>query len=117
MDSDPEIAHLRERTRGRPEEERHDERVRLGELVSQAMEARRGQDAEWVRSRIEPYVAAVAPRDVGGLDGLAELALALSTDQVADFEAAAEELAEQAHPWARVSLVGPMAMYDFVPTD
>ncbi|WP_277455409.1 GvpL/GvpF family gas vesicle protein [Janibacter sp. DB-40] len=51
------------------------------------------------------------------MDGLAELALALSTDQVADFEAAAEELAEQAHPWARVSLVGPMAMYDFVPTD
>ncbi|WEV78834.1 GvpL/GvpF family gas vesicle protein [Janibacter cremeus] len=117
VDSDPEIAHLRERTRGRPEEERHDERVRLGELVSQAMEARRGRDAEWVRSRIEPYVAAVAPRDVGGLDGLAELALALSTDQLADFEAAAEELAEQAHPWARVSLVGPMAMYDFVPTD
>lgn len=115
VDSDPEIAALRERTRGRPEEERHDERVRLGELVSQAMEARQGQDAAWVRSRIEPFVTAVAPRDVGGMDGLAELALALSAEQVADFEAAAEELAEEAHPWARVSLVGPMAMYDFVP--
>lgn len=115
VDSDPEIAGLRERTRGLPEEERHDERVRLGELVSQAMEARRGQDAAWVRSRIEPFVTAVAPRDVGGMDGLAELALALGADQVADFETAAEELAEEAHPWARVSLVGPMAMYDFVP--
>lgn len=115
VDSDPEIARLRERTRGRPEEERHDERVRLGELVSRAMEARRGQDAAWVHSRIEPFVTAVAPRDVGGMDGLAELALGLYTDQVADLEAAAEELAEEAHPWARVSLVGPMAMYDFVP--
>lgn len=117
VDSDPEIAGLRERTRGRPEEERHDERVRLGELVSQAMEARQGQDAAWVRSRMEPFVSAVAPRDVGGMDGLAELALAVGADQLADFEAAAEELAEEAHPWALLSLVGPMAMYDFVPND
>lgn len=117
VESDPEIAALRERTRGRPEEERHDERVRLGQLVSQAMEARQGQDAAWVRSRIEPFVTHVAPRDVAGMDGLADLALALHADQVADFEAAAEELAEEAHPWALLSLVGPMAMYDFVPNE
>ena len=44
-----------------------------------------------------------------------ELAVAVSPAQVAEFEAAAEELAAEVHPWARLSLVGPMAMYDFVP--
>src|SRR5699024_3258564 len=115
VEADPEVARLRERTRDRPEEERHDERVRLGELVARAMEARRGEDAAWLQARVEHLVTAVAPRDVGGMDGLAEFALALHADQVAEVESTAEELAEEAHPWARLSLVGPMAMYDFVP--
>lgn len=115
VDSDPEVAELRERTRGRPEEERHDERVRLGERVAGAMEGRRGRDADWLQERVQPLVTAVAPRTVGGMDGLAELAVAVSPEQLDDFEATAEELAEEAHPWARLSLVGPMAMYDFVP--
>lgn len=115
VDADPEVARLRERTRDRPEEERHDERVRLGEIVARSMEARRGEDAAWLRSRVEQLVTAVAARDVGGMDGLAELAVALRPDQVDEFESTAEELAEEAHPWARLSLVGPMAMYDFVP--
>lgn len=115
VDSDPEVAELRERTRDRPDEERNDERVRLGELVSRSMDQRREQDAAWLHSRVEPLVAGIAPRAVGGMDGLAELAVALRPDQVSEFESSAEELAEEAHPWARLSLVGPMAMYDFVP--
>lgn len=115
VDSDPEVAQLRERTRDRPEEERHDERVRLGELVANAMDQRRGQDAAWLQSRVEPLVTSIAPRAVGGMDGLAELAVSLSPEQVSEFESSAEELAEEVHPWARLSLVGPMAMYDFVP--
>lgn len=115
IEVDPEIARLRERTRDRPDEERHDERVRLGELVARAMESRREADAAWLQARVERLVTAVAPRDVGGMDGLAELALALRGDQVAELESVAEKLAEEAHPWARLSLVGPMAMYDFAP--
>lgn len=115
VEVDPEIARLRERTRDRPDEERHDERVRLGELVARAMESRREADAAWLQARVERLVTAVAPRDVGGMDGLAELALALRGDQVAELESVAEQLAEEAHPWARLSLVGPMAMYDFAP--
>lgn len=114
VDSDPEVAELRERTRGRPEDERHEERVRLGERVAGAMEGRRGQDAAWLQERVQPLVTAVAPRTVGGMDGLAELAVAVRPDQLDEFEATAEELAEEVHPWARLSLVGPMAMYDFV---
>lgn len=115
VESDPEVARLRERTKDRPEEERHDERVRLGQLVQSAMEAQQAEDATWLESRVTPFVSAVAPRAVGGMDGLAELAVAVSPEQVAGFETAAEELAAEVHPWARLSLVGPMAMYDFVP--
>ncbi len=116
VDSDAEIAALRERTRDRPEDERHDERVRLGELVTKAMDARRDADAGWMHSRLEPLATAVAHRSAGGMDGLMEVAYALSESQLEDFEVAAEAVAEEAHPWARVSLVGPMAMYDFAPS-
>lgn len=115
VESDPEVARLRERTKDRPEEERHDERVRLGQLVQSAMEAQQSEDATWLEGRVAPFVSAISPRAVGGMDGLAELAVAVSPAQVAEFEAAAEELAAEVHPWARLSLVGPMAMYDFVP--
>lgn len=114
--ADPEVADLRERTRDRPEEELYEERVRLGELVAQSMEARQARDAAWLQSRVEPYVAALSARTVGGMDGLAEFAVALRPDQLEEFETAAEDLAEETHPWARLSLVGPMAMYDFVPS-
>lgn len=113
--TDPEVATLRERTRDRPEEERHDERVRLGELIAAAMEQRRDRDAEWMQGRLEGLATAVAPRTSGGMDGLMEAAYALRSDQVEAFEAAAEKLAEETHQWAHLSLVGPMAMYDFAP--
>lgn len=115
--SDAEVARLRERTRDLPEDERRDERVRLGELVAGSMERRRAGDAAWLQEQLEPVVEAVSPRAAGGMDGLAELALAVDAQQADQVEARAEQLAEEAHPWARLSLTGPMAMYDFVPRE
>ncbi len=117
VDSDPEVARLRELTRDRPEEERHQERVRLGELVAAALKTRSGEEAAWLQSEVEPLATALAVRTVGGMDGLAEFALAVRSDQVEALERRAEELAEEVHPWARLALVGPMALYDFVPTE
>lgn len=117
VDADPEIARLRELTRDQPDEEHHQERVRLGELVAAAMETRSGEDAAWLQSEVEPLATSLAVRAVGGMDGLTELALAVRSDQVETLEQRAEELAEQLHPWARLALVGPMALYDFVPSE
>src|SRR5699024_1911404 len=100
--TDTEVARLRELTRDLPDDERRDERVRLGELVATSLEARRGKEAAWLQSEVEPLAGALAARAVGGMDGLAEFALAMRPEQVEVLERRAEELAEQVHPWARL---------------
>lgn len=113
--ADPEIAELRRRTAGLPEEAHHAERVRLGELVARAVEARRLDDERVVRDRLAPYAEDHVLKETGGMDGLAELSVVVRRDGQARFEEAAEALAVELEGLARVSLVGPMALYDFMP--
>jgi hypothetical protein len=110
----PEIAALRERTRGLPEESSYQARIRLGELVAAAVEAKRDTDMRETLAALEPFAAAVEIRQSGGLDQLVDVALLIEDDRRAAFERAAEQLASELAGRARVSLVGPTAPYDFV---
>ena len=115
VDSEPEVAELRRRTAGLPEEATHYERVRLGELVAQAVDVRRSRDAQQIRERIAPYTLDHVVREVSGMDSLAELSFLVDTARRGDLEDAAEQLAAELAGRAKLSLVGPMALYDFVP--
>ncbi|HET7357355.1 MAG TPA: GvpL/GvpF family gas vesicle protein [Nocardioidaceae bacterium] len=111
---DPEIAGLREATRGAPEEQSYADRVRLGELVSQRLEARRQIDEQAVLDALEPHVIAHRVRPGASIDHLTDLALLVGDGQREAFENAAEQLAADLHERARLRLMGPMAPYDFV---
>jgi hypothetical protein len=111
---DPEIAELRELTRDLPEEAGHAERVRLGELVSHALERKREQDSAVVLDAVLPHVASYAPRTVAALDHMMEVAVLVDEDRRGDFEDALESVAEAMHERVRLQLLGPMAPYDFV---
>lgn len=113
--AEPEIAELRRRTAGLPEDATHYERIRLGELVAQEVDVRRQQDATAILDRLAPHAEDHVVREVSGMDDLAELAFLVRTDRQGDLEHAAEMLAEELDGRARLSLVGPMALYDFVP--
>lgn len=113
--TEPEVAELRRRTAGLPEDASHSERVRLGELVARAVEARRVEDERMVRDRLAPYAEDHVTKHSSGMDGLTELSFAVRRDREARFAEAAEALAEEMDGRARISLVGPMALYDFVP--
>ena len=113
--ADPEIAQLRRETADLPEDATHFKRIRLGELVSKAVEVRRHADAEDLISRIAPVVEDWVVREVSGMDSMADFALLVSSDKQEELEAAAEALAEELDGRARLSLVGPMALFDFVP--
>jgi hypothetical protein len=115
--SDPEIADLRARTRDAPEDSLYGERVRLGELVSAALEHKRQLDAPVLLDPLLPYAAAHVVHDRGGLDHLLEVALLVDRDQLPDLERLLEELAEAVHERIRVQLMGPTAAYDFVGDD
>jgi hypothetical protein len=110
----PEVAHLREITRGLPEEAAYPQRVRLGELVSKTLEAKREADTAIMLDAILPHTVAYHVRAGSDLDHMADVASLADVDQRQAFEDAAEAVAEAMHERARLRLLGPMAPYDFV---
>ncbi len=112
--TDPEVARLRELTRGRSEEETHAERVRLGELVAAAMEHKRQEDAQELLDLVEPHVRANRVRLGGGVDDLAEIPCLVARDRFQDLEEALEVRAEAIHERVHLQLLGPLPPYDFV---
>lgn len=91
-------------------------RVRLGELVAQAVAAKRAVDATVLAEALRPH--AVAGRLLGsqssGFDGIAEAALLVELRHRGRFESAAEQLARHWRGRVRLRLRGPMAPYHFV---
>jgi hypothetical protein len=113
--ADPEIAQLRRETADLPEDATHFKRIRLGELVSKAVDARRRADADDLISRISSLVEDWVAREVAGMDTMADFALLVSADKQGELESAAEVLAAELDGRVRLSLAGPMAVFDFVP--
>lgn len=113
----PEIAALRARTRDLPEDAAYPQRVRLGELVAKAMDAKRAHDTELVLETVLPHCVSYAPRERGGVDHLLDVALLVDDTRRAEFEDTLEALAEGMHDRARLQLVGPVPPYDFVEGD
>ena len=117
VSADPRIARLRGVTQGRPQEEVYGDLVRLGELVSRAVENTREVDADVLLEVLVPLTAAHRVRLGSGVDEVAELTF-LVDDALQDrFEQEAETLAEAVHDRIRLRLVGPLPPYDFVGSD
>lgn len=111
----PRIADLRSRTRGRPETETYNARVRLGELVAAALEAKRETDAPRLLETLLPHgVDRTVRHGRGGIDHLLDVAFLVDDQRRGAFEEAAEKVARSLAGRARVKLVGPTAPYDFV---
>lgn len=111
---DPDVAALRERTRDLPEDASYAERIRLGELVAGAMEAKRETDGSALLAAVLPHCAGHRTREGSGLGHLLEGSFLVHRDRRAGFEDALEGVAEGLHPRARVQLLGPLAPYDYV---
>ena len=114
VQEDDEIAVLRERTRGLPEDVGQADRVRLGELVSHALEHKREQDTAIVLDVVLPHVASYSPRGGASLEHMMDVAFLVDDEARPGFEDALESVAEAMHERARLQLMGPMAPYDFV---
>jgi hypothetical protein len=109
----PDIAELRRRTRDLPAGTMHPDLVRLGELVSRALEAKRDEDAQEILEVVRPIAVDEAPRTGGGVDHLLELAVLVEDERVQELEEGLEDLAEALHERIRLRLTGPVAPYDF----
>ncbi|MBB5789287.1 GvpL/GvpF family gas vesicle protein [Jiangella mangrovi] len=113
----PEIARLRDDTRDRSVESSWNERIRLGELVSRALEVKRDVDSATLLDLLTPHAAGWNIRAAGEADHLVDVAFLVADERLEQFEKAAEEAAQGLAGRGRVRLVGPTAPYDFVPGD
>jgi hypothetical protein len=114
VESDDEIRTLQERVRELPEDASYYDRVRLGELIVGALEARREVEAEKIYERLEPTAVEVAAHQPASPEDVVNAAFLVDRDRVQEFEDAVEELGSELVGRVRLRLLGPLAPYDFV---
>src|SRR3954454_1928153 len=110
----PEVAALRERVRGRDENATYYDRIRLGELVANAMAAKRERDTEQVLARLRPLADDVHVSDVAHERSVLSVSFLVHRDRLPEFDRAAEEVAAQNRTRIRFRYAGPLPPYDFV---
>jgi hypothetical protein len=113
---EPEVMRLREILRGLPEDTGYYERVRLGELIVQALDAKREVDTEDLVHTLSRHAVAVAPRPPVNEDTAADAAFLVGHDDRASFCRAVDELGYRWSGRIRLRVLGPLAPYDFVPS-
>lgn len=114
LSENAEARQLRDRIRQLPEEVTRSERMRLGELITHIIAAKREADTQAVVERFEPVTAAAVVREPSHERDAAHVAFLVENDRWDDFERAVEELRADWGARVEVRLLGPMAPYDFV---
>lgn len=110
----PEAQHLRDQIRGLPEDATWDARIRLGELINEAIEAKRDADTQALAESLAPFAVAIVVREPTHEEDAAHLAVLVDTDGLEDFVEALEEWAGRWEGRVTLRLLGPQAPYDFV---
>jgi hypothetical protein len=116
LSQDKQAAGLRETIQGKDPDAVRNARIELGQLLNQAVKARREEDTRALRQAMERLcVASVTREPAHELDAV-HVAFLVAVDQEPEVERVIEDLA---HGWEGridVQLLGPMAAYDFAGT-
>jgi hypothetical protein len=112
----PRVAQLAERIQGEDQSATANLRMELGEIVSNAIAAKREQDIRAVGHAVRDVVAdSVVRQPTHELDA-ACTAFLVRTDRAPELEAALERVARGWRGRVELRLIGPQAAYDFVGT-
>ncbi|HEX6501188.1 MAG TPA: GvpL/GvpF family gas vesicle protein [Micromonosporaceae bacterium] len=114
LSENPTVAQLRERLAGQPEEATRDERIQLGQMIAQAVEAKRTEDTQKLIEAVESVVVANAVRPPSNEFDTANIAFLVERERQSDFENALQRVAADWDGRVTLRLLGPVAPYDFV---
>jgi hypothetical protein len=114
LDENPAAAQLAEQVRGRAEAATREPRIRLGELISQAVELRREAENRRLLDVTAEYVVSTQLRPPTHEMDAGHVALLVDTDTEADLVDVLERYAQERRGLLRLRLLGPLAPYDFV---
>jgi hypothetical protein len=112
--NEPEAARLREATREGDEAATRNERVRLGELISTALEQRREHDSKEIMEHLQGVSVAAVVEALEKEFMLVNAPFLVERDRLEEFESAVEALAEEREGRMRFRLLGPMPAYHFI---
>lgn len=110
----PEAARLREAIRGKPEDASRGDRIALGELINNAIAAKREQDTRRVVDALQELGFDVNLREPTHEEDAAHVACLGETAKQGELENAMSKLASEWSGRVNVRLLGPLAPYDFV---
>jgi hypothetical protein len=110
----PEAAQLGQQISGADPDATRDQRIRLGEIVSNAIEARRQADTRALGDALADQVAASVVRPPSHELDAVYAAFLVETDKAEALRQAVEQLASEWGDRMDLRLVGPLAAYDFV---
>jgi hypothetical protein len=112
-----EAARLRKEIRGAGDENAsRNERIKLGELINNAVAAKREADTRALGDAVAQYCLASSVRQPTHELDAVNTALLIKTAGQADLEQAVDQVARDWEGRVRIRLLGPMAPYDFVTT-
>jgi hypothetical protein len=113
----PRLLELREKVRSLPSDASYYDRIRLGELLAQAFAQKRQTDGAQIVDELVRYAIAVSVHEPVTDDGVVDAAFLVEREHFERFERAAEELGKKWAERVRLRLLGPLALYDFVPKE
>ena len=114
LESNDEIAQLREAVRGSSKEESRDARIRLGEMVNAAIEERRERDGAEILEQLKSVSLAGVPQPLENELMVLNAPLLVERKQLDAFEDAVDEVAKGKAELMRFKLLGPMPAYHFI---
>jgi len=114
VESDPAIARLRESLQGQPEDATYYERIRLGEMVSEAVDARRNEDSEAILARLSPFARAVEPGEPVHERMAVNASFLVDGGKLEAFDEAVDQLGAEQVGRIRFKYTGPLPPHSFV---
>jgi hypothetical protein len=114
LSEDPEIARLRDVIRDRSEDATYYERIRLGELVAKAVEAKRHNDAQAIVDALAPETLAADVLPPAHERVAVSVSFLVERARLEAFDAVLEAIARDLVGRIRFKLTGPRAPHSFV---
>jgi Gas vesicle synthesis protein GvpL/GvpF len=114
LSEDKNAAGLREQIRDADPDATRDARIQLGEIVNDAVTAKREQDTHTLGDAMADLSVASLVRDPTHELDAVHVAFLVETSREKDMQQALEDLAKDWEGRVELRLLGPMAVYDFV---
>ncbi|MGK8500998.1 GvpL/GvpF family gas vesicle protein [Nocardia asiatica] len=114
LDENDRAAQLRDEIRDKPEDATRNARIALGELINQAIEAKRAEDTRRVVAEIEQFEPLINQREPTHEEEAVHVAVLVELARQEELEEALRRLGAEWDGRVELNLLGPMAAYDFV---